>query len=83
LIWTAGEVFYFAAVWLYLGEWTASASAGAQDRFYWLAIGVRIAAEVYLAVVVVRDVLQPWRDPVRSDGLTDDPAEPSSEPVPA
>ena len=34
---------------------------------------VRVAAEVYLAVVVVRDILQPWRDPVRADGLTDDP----------
>lgn len=79
LIWTAGEVFYFGAVWLYLGEWTASASAGAQDRFYWLAIAVRIAAEVYFAVMVVRDVLHPWHDPVRADGLTDDPAEPSSE----
>jgi len=83
LVWTAGEVFYFGAVWLYLGGWTASATSGAPDRFYWLAIGVRMAVEVYVAVLVVRDVLQPWRDPVRQDGLTDDPAEPSSVPAPA
>jgi uncharacterized membrane protein len=83
LIWTAGEVFYFGCVWLYLGGWTASSSSGQPDRFYWFAILVRMAAEVYVAVLVVRDVLQPWRDPVRADGLTDDPAEPSSEPVPA
>jgi uncharacterized membrane protein len=82
LIWTAGEVFYFGAVWLYLGGWTASASSGAPDRFYWLSIIVRVAAEVYVAVLVVRDVLEPWRDPVRADGLTDDPAEPASDPVP-
>ena len=80
LIWTAGEVFYFGAVWLYLGGWTASASSGQPDRFYWFAILVRVAAELYLVVLVVRDVLQPWRDPVRADGLTDDPAEPSSVP---
>jgi uncharacterized membrane protein len=76
LVWQAGEAFYFAAVWLYLGEFTASASSGVPDHFYWLAIVLRVAAELYLAVVVVRDVLAPWRDPVRADGLTDDPMEP-------
>jgi uncharacterized membrane protein len=78
LIWTAGEVFYFGSVWLYLGGWTASASSGQPDRFYWMAIVVRMAAEVYVAVLVVRDILLPYHDPVRADGLTDDPAEPSA-----
>ena len=78
LIWTAGEVFYFGAVWLYLGGWTQSASVGQPDRFYWFAILVRMAVEVYIAVLVVRDVLLPWHDPVRADGLTDDPAEPTA-----
>jgi uncharacterized membrane protein len=77
LIWQAGEVFYFAAVWLYLGGFTASAASGEPDRFYWLAIGVRVLAELYLVVMVLRDVVKPWHDPVRSDGLTDDPADPS------
>ena len=81
LIWTAGEVFYFASVWLYLGGWTAPAASGQPDRFYWLAILVRMAVEVYIAVLVVRDVLQPWHDPVRADGLTDDPAEPTAVPA--
>ena len=71
------EVVYFGAVWLYLGGWTASASSGEPDRFYWVAILVRVAGELYLAGMVVRDILQPWRDPVRADGVTDDPAEPS------
>ncbi len=77
LIWTAAEVFYFGAVWLYLGGWTSSASSGEPDRFYWVAIMVRVAGELYLAGMVVRDILRPWRDPVRADGVTDDPAEPS------
>jgi uncharacterized membrane protein len=64
LIWQAGEVFYFAAVWFYLGEFTASSVSGGEDRFYWLAIFVRVAAQLYLVAVVVRDVWQPWRDPV-------------------
>ena len=63
LIWTAGEIFYFGAVWLYLGGWTASASSGQPDRFYWLAILVRVAAELYIAVLVVRDVLLPVARP--------------------
>jgi uncharacterized membrane protein len=83
LVWTAGEVFYFAAVWLYLGGFTASGISGAPDHVYWAAILVRVAAELYLAAVVVRDVLVPRHDPVRADGLTDDPAEPSCAPVPA
>jgi uncharacterized membrane protein len=67
LIWTAGEVLYFAGVWLYLGGWTASASAGVPDRFYWYAILARVAGEVYLAVMVLRDVVSPSHDPVRVD----------------
>jgi uncharacterized membrane protein len=64
LIWQAGEVFYFAAVWLYLGDFTASSVAGAPDKLYWYAIFVRVAAELFLVTMVVRDILQPWRDPV-------------------
>lgn len=73
LIWQAGEVFYFGAVWLYLGEFTAPGTSGQPDRFYWLAIIVRVLCELYLVAVVVRDILRPWQDPVRADGVTDDP----------
>jgi uncharacterized membrane protein len=81
VVWQAGEVFYFGAVWLYLGGFTASAASGQPDRFYWLAILVRVAAELYLAAMVLRDIVQPWRDPVREDGITDDPMEPTSDRV--
>jgi uncharacterized membrane protein len=78
LIWQAGEVFYFAAVWLYLGQYTASSASGGQDHVYWIAILLRVAAELYLMAMVVRDILQPWHDPVRADGITDDPMEPAA-----
>ncbi|MGN6130623.1 MAG: glycosyltransferase family 87 protein, partial [Nocardioidaceae bacterium] len=81
LVWQAGEVFYFAMVWLHLGGWTASAASGQPDRVYWLAIVVRVAAELWLAALVVRDILRPWHDPVRADGLTDDPAFPPDDPL--
>jgi uncharacterized membrane protein len=76
LIWQAGEVFYFAAVWLYLGGYTASSAVGGQDPVYRIAVLLRVAAELYLAAVVVRDILRPWHDPVRADGLTEDPLDP-------
>jgi len=78
LVWQAGELFYFAMVWMYLGQYTASATNGGEDVAYAVAILVRVAAELYLAAVVVRDVLRPWRDPVRltAGDLSHDPMTP-------
>lgn len=56
LIWQAGELVYFGAVWLYLGEWLGDAG-GDGSTAYSLAILIRIAAELYLIAVVIRDVL--------------------------
>ena len=64
LIWQAGEVYYFASVWWYLGGYL-NPSGGGDVGFYWLAVGVRVAAELYLTAVVVRDVLLPEYDVVR------------------
>ncbi|MCW2759928.1 MAG: integral rane protein [Marmoricola sp.] len=68
LIWQAGELLYFAAVWMYLGGWLA-ASAGDGVPAYDLAIVLRMAAQLYLVVVVVRDIMYPEHDPVRTDGM--------------
>ena len=61
LIWQAGELLYFGAVWLYLGGWLAP-SAGDNPTAYQLAIILRVAAEVYFMARVVQDVLAP-KDP--------------------
>ena len=73
LIWQAGEVFYWLAIWWHLGGYTDGGANGV-DEIYLLAIGLRIAAQLWLVGVVVRDIRWPWRDPVRADGLADDPA---------
>jgi uncharacterized membrane protein len=65
LIWQAGELVYFVAVWTYLGGWLEG-STGADAPVYDLAIGVRVAAQLFLVAVVVRDVLRPRHDPVRA-----------------
>ena len=64
LIWQAGEILYFAAVWWYLGTFLASGSNANVSPSYWIAIALRIAAELYLVVMVVRDIRDPWSDPV-------------------
>ncbi len=74
LIWQAGEIIYFGAIWLQLSGDLAPAASDAVPTPYVLAILVRVAAQLWLVGLVVRDILRPWHDPVRADGLTDDPA---------
>jgi uncharacterized membrane protein len=64
IVWQAGEIVYFAAVWWYLGGFLAPAGGG-ESGFYWVAIVLRMAAELYLVALVVRDMLVPRHDPVR------------------
>jgi uncharacterized membrane protein len=71
LIWQACEIFYFFAIWMHIGNFFVA--QGAFDWVYSLAILVRVAGEVFLMGLVVRDILRPERDPVRADGLSDDP----------
>ncbi len=70
LIFTAGELFYFVAIWWHLGGFLAPGS-GAADRVYWLAVIVRMATQAYLVVMVVRDVMRPEHDAVRHGGFDD------------
>jgi uncharacterized membrane protein len=65
LVWQGGEVFYFAMVWFYLGGFL-DPTGGGDVGFYWVAILVRVLAELYLVGLVVRDVLRPEHDPVRA-----------------
>lgn len=80
VIWQAAEVFYFAAVWWYLGGFTAPAK-GSLDVVYVVAILTRVAAQVWLAGVVVRDIWRPEYDEVEGDPLWPEPADfPASTP---
>jgi len=71
VIWQACEIFYFFAVWMHIANFFVA--AGAHDWLYGLAVLLRISGELFLVVMVVRDILNPWSDPVRRDGLSDDP----------
>jgi uncharacterized membrane protein len=65
LVWQACELLYFASVWWYLAGDLAP-GRGTDPGFYWLAIAVRMAGELYLVVLIVRDILWPKHDPVRA-----------------
>ncbi len=75
LIWQTGEVIYFAAIWWFLQQY-GNDNKGLPEGWYVAAVLVHVAATAYFAGMVVRDILRPWHDPVRSDGdpeNTDDP----------
>lgn len=73
LIWQACEALYFCAVWWHLGGYTSGGGDGV-DELYVIATVVRICGIGWLMIMVLRDIHYPWRDPVRADGVTDDPA---------
>jgi uncharacterized membrane protein len=71
IVWQACEVYYFCTIWWYLGGYLNPAGGG-NAGFYWLGIVVRILGEIYLAVMIVRDMYR--REPAALPG--DAPAQP-------
>ena len=76
LIWQAGEVIYFIAIWWYLAGYGIEDASALQGPEYAVAILIRMLATIYLAALVVQDMLVPAYDPVRSDGDPDDADDP-------
>lgn len=71
-LWMVGEAVYFATVWWYLGGWLMAPSDAEAGENQWnnspvydLSIVLRVVAEVYLMVMVIRDLYRPYQDPVR------------------
>jgi uncharacterized membrane protein len=72
LIWQACEVVYYGAIWMYLVT-LATPSRGLPQTGYDVAIGIHICGMLFIVVQVIRDIVDPRRDPVRVSGM-DDPA---------
>jgi hypothetical protein len=50
---------------------------GLTPQLYATAVFIHIAATIYFAIMVIRDIVKPEHDPIRTDGFaedTDDPA---------
>ncbi len=71
MIFTAGELIYYVAIWWHLAGRLAPGD-GSADQAYWLAVAIRLGCEAWVAAIVIRGILRPAADPVRS-GEADDP----------
>ncbi len=80
VIWQVGELIYFAAVWWFLVGYGNEGSKGLTQQWYATAIIVHIAATVFFAVMVIRDIVKPENDPIRSDGFAEDKDDPGGGP---
>lgn len=62
LVWQAAEAIYFLAIWMHLSG--ATVDDGTVDKVYAGAIVLRVAAQLWFLSRVVRDLREPWGDPV-------------------
>lgn len=80
LIWQAGEVVYFLGIWWFLVAYGTEGQKGLTGQEYSVAILIHVLATVYLMAVVIRDILRPEHDPVRTDGYPEDADDPAGGP---
>ena len=78
LVFTAGELIYFVAIWWHLGGLLAPGDSSA-DRIYWLAVIIRLLTQSWVVVLVVRDILLPSTTPYAPTGPTTPAAVSSTE----
>jgi len=72
LIWQAGEVIYFVAIWWFLVAYGVDDTTGLTGQEYTVAIIIHVVVTLYFAALVLQDMLVPAEDPVRTDGFADD-----------
>lgn len=69
LLWQAGQVQYVIAIWLFLEQYGQQDRRGIPEETYAVSIALMVASTVWFCGMVVRDILRPEHDPVRSDGV--------------
>ncbi len=75
LLWQAGQTIYFVAIWLYLAGYDND-SMGLPIGWYSVAIAIAIASTLFFAGMIIRDILHPEHDPIRSDRFVEDNDDP-------
>lgn len=75
LIWQAGEALYYVAIWWYLVN-LSDPDKGLPVGWYCAAIIVHVAATLYFAGMIIRDIYRPRFDPVRTDQWEEDRDDP-------
>jgi len=77
LIWQVGELIYFGAIWWFLVGYGVDNIKGLTPQLYATAVFIHIAATMYFAIMVIRDIVHPEHDPIRTDGFADDCDDPA------
>ena len=80
LVWALGEVIHFVGVWLYFVG-MSNPDRGLSDTGYAWTIVAHLAGTLWLAAMVVRDVLNPAHDPVRAPGIRQGCPDPRGHPA--
>jgi uncharacterized membrane protein len=75
LIWQACEVVYFAGIWWFLVGY-GTEEKGLTPQWYGIATFVHIVGTIWFASLIIRDILKPEHDVVRTDGFAEDEDDP-------
>jgi uncharacterized membrane protein len=76
IIWQAAEVVYFVSIWWFLVGYGVTDTKGMTPQWYAVATLVHVAFTLWFAGLLVRDMIKPDRDPVRTDGFDEDADDP-------
>ncbi|MEP6761076.1 MAG: glycosyltransferase 87 family protein [Sporichthyaceae bacterium] len=75
LIWQATEVVHFFGIWMLLAGYPpGTPNRGLDKEAYGVTVFLHILGTLWLCAMIVRDIRNPQHDPVRANGLEDDPA---------
>lgn len=75
LIWQAGQTIYYVSIWLYLASY-GNGAMGLPIGWYTVAIAVQIGSTLFFAGMIIRDILHPEHDPIRTDRFVEDDDDP-------
>ena len=81
LIWQFCEAIYFMSVWLFLEQYNGGDGKGIPGPWYAASIWLHVLGTLFFAFMVVRDVLWPKYDPIRTDGHPENLDDPGGGPV--
>jgi uncharacterized membrane protein len=68
LIWQIGEVLYFVAIWYFLLGYGTDNNKALPEGWYVAAIIAHVGFTLWFSGMIVRDILRPEHDPIRTDG---------------
>ena len=76
LIWQVGEAIYFVGIWWYIVSIVGDHDKSLPVGWYCFIIVIHLAATLYFAIMIIRDICWPEYDPIRTDQWEEDRDDP-------